>query len=90
MNTEKELKERMEEAIFTHTTCRKENEKIAGICADIAVRFFSSNAVLAVTSDSTKNKKESEVAFPTRCVNEKFVNVGFSCTGKNLCELCRQ
>lgn len=62
MNMKKELKEEMMEAIFIYTGGRKENAKIAGICADIAVRFFSSNAVLAVSLPSDvefeKNLKE--------------------------------
>lgn len=56
------LKEEMLKEIFVQTGGRPENPKIADVCAEIAVKFFSSNAVLAVTSDSKENKKESEVA----------------------------
>lgn len=41
------LKEEMLKEIFVQTGGRPENPKIADVCAEIAVKFFSSNAVLA-------------------------------------------
>ena len=60
-----ELKEEMLKAIFVQTGGRPENPKIADVCATVAVNFITSNGMLKVTSDSTENKKESEVALPS-------------------------